>query len=97
VAALPIAQGRDRDAQFIRELLLGEAEPAANLAHVVQWRQELGRRRQIRVLGDHPLDIGVGKARAFPASNCPFSAIAWSRVFRMIIKASHSNAPAAPK
>jgi hypothetical protein len=51
---------------------LGEAKLVANLAHVVQWRQELGRRRQIRVLGDHPLDIGVGKALEFLGVELPF-------------------------
>jgi hypothetical protein len=65
VAVLPIAQGRERDAEFPRELPPGEPELAANDANIQQWREPLGRRRQIRVLGDHPLDIGVGEAVEF--------------------------------
>src|SRR5260370_25618903 len=53
-------------------MLLGEVELAANLAHVVQWCQELGRRRQIRVLVNLPLDIGVGKALEFLGVELPF-------------------------
>jgi hypothetical protein len=58
----PFAQGRHGDVELLGELRLGEPELPADVAHTQQRGQRLGRRRQLRILCDHAIDVGIGQA-----------------------------------
>jgi hypothetical protein len=72
-AVLPIAQGRHADAELSRELRLGKPELPADVTHIQLRGQRLGRRGQLRILCDHPIDIGIGQAfELFHVEMAPF-------------------------
>jgi hypothetical protein len=65
LAALPAPDDAYRDCQSPGELQLTEPQLSAHGANRQQRRQGLGRRREVRIFGDQPVDRGIGKAVEF--------------------------------